>query len=133
MKQFSFFIFLFFFISSCSSSRATGNEQQDKFPDLYYFQKSISRPYTVLGRRLFEGNFLTETAEGRAAKYKAKQYGADAVVIEEELIVNQGWVVNSTQVTDTLPTGVRTTTQTNAPGASYTVVRFLVFVQYLDK
>lgn len=133
MKQFSIFLLSCFFFLSCSTSKKI-DSTVDAYTkiDVYYFEKSIERPHTLLGRKHLETRWIfSESQLKKAAQLNAVKYGADAIVIKEEEQIYNGTSFMTTNQNDSSFTG-KTTTNSTVVKPEYKSEYYVVYLKYTD-
>jgi len=96
MNKIYFVLFMFFFSSCLPHINYLGNSfPPTKEPDFYVDEKSIEKPYKIVGKGYPNGvGTLTLKTLQKKAIEKAKKKGADAVLIQDYFV--QAAVANST-------------------------------------
>jgi hypothetical protein len=131
-----YFFFLMIFFSSClpKISYLGNSYSPTKEPDFYVDEKSIERPYKIIGKGYPErfGLYPLEVLQ-RKALTKAKDKGADAILIQDYFIQNTVATVNSIYRTDSLGKGLITTGSSVLSNGNSDYTRFIVlFLKYTD-
>ena len=129
---FSFFIMLF---SSCVTTinYLGNNYTPTKDPDLYVSEKSIERPYKIVGKGYPHLRLFGHSPEKIQQKVleKAKRIGADAVLVQDYYMPDRGANINSFYRTDSLGKGLITignSTITNTRSSEF----IIFFLKYTD-
>ena len=136
MNKVYFFLFAVLLTSCLPRISYLGNTYAStKDPDLFVDEKNIERPYKVIGKgypvrfTLFSSELLQ-----KKALQKAKDKGADAVLIQDYLVQNAVANVNSVYRSDSAGPGLITTgssaiSHENGVYTSFTIL----FLKYTDR
>ena len=131
-----YFSFSIILISSCTTTiNYLGNSYTPtKDPDLYVTEKSIDRPYKIVGKGYPRFRFFGHSPEKiqHKALEKAKKKGADAVIIQDYYIPNTGASINSFYRSDSLGKGLITvgnSTVTNTGSSGF----IIFFIKYTSQ
>jgi hypothetical protein len=131
-----YFLFLIVFFPSCATTiNYLGNSYTPtKDPDLYVSEKSIERPYKIVGKgypRIRAFGHIPEKIQQKVLE-KAKKIGADAVLVQDYYTLNTGANISSFYRSDSLGKGLITignSTVTNT-GLSEFIVFFLKYTDH---
>ena len=111
MLKISFSYSLLFILSACTTQLnylGTAYAPTEKV-DVYVDQSAIDKPYRIIGKGFMKNsphlNWTVEKMQQRAVE-KAKQKGADAVLIYDYYILNPGTSINTVFHTDSIGMGV---------------------------
>jgi hypothetical protein len=132
-KIYSFFLIISF--TSCIPKiNYLGNSYAaTKEPDFFVDEKSIDRPYKIVGKGYPErfGSLMLETLQRKAIR-KAQDKGADAVLVQDYYVVNTVASLNSIY-RDTSGKGVISTGNSLFVNGDYDCTRFVIlFLRYTD-
>ena len=101
--------FLLFILAACNmqlnylGTSYTKTEKVDVFVD----KSAIDKPYRIIGKGYITYYRSVEIIQQKAVK-KAKEKGADAVLISDYYVLNPGATINSVSHTDSLGKGLIT-------------------------
>jgi hypothetical protein len=131
-----YFFFLLIALSSCLPriSYLGNSYTATKEPDLYVDGKNIERPYKIIGKGYPERFtlFPTELLQKKAIQ-KAKDKGADAVLIQDYLVQDAVASVNSVYRSDSVGKGLITTGSSTVANQNSVYTRFtILFLKYTD-
>lgn len=124
------------FLSSCFPAiNYLGNSYPSTSnPDLFVDERSIERPYKIIGKGYPDGFGLlpVETLQKKVLE-TAKRKGADAVLIQDYIMANPVASMNSVYRTDSLGKGLVTTGTSVISNGNSVSTRFIVlFLKYTD-
>ena len=113
MLKIYFYCFLLLFLSACSAHLkylGTSYAPTEKV-DVYVDQSTISKPYRIIGKgftNYYNRTYWSVEIMQQKAVEKAKEKGADAVLIYDYYVLNPGATINSVSHTDSLGKGLIT-------------------------
>ena len=129
-----YLILLMIPFSSCSPRiNYMGNSfPSTKEPDFYVDERSIDKPYKIVGKGYPNGSALLnlKTLQKKAIE-KAKKKGADAVLIQDYFI--QAAVANSSTIYHTDGKGKGMTGNSMLPGGSVDAQFVILFLKYTEQ
>ncbi len=131
-----YFLLLIILLSSCTTTiNYLGNSYTPtRNPDLYVTEKSIDRPYKIVGKGYPRFRLFGHSPEKiqRKALEKAKKKGADAVLIQDYYIPNTGTNINSFYRSDSLGKGLITVgnSTVSSMGSSGFTIFFLKYTNH---
>jgi hypothetical protein len=98
--------------------------------DVFVDESSVTTPYKIIGKGYVKASFFTKVEEiQEKAILKAKEKGADAVLIKDYYVPNTGAAINTSMRTDSLGKGTVSIGQTTVQqtGSSGFNVLFLKY------
>ena len=106
-----YFLLITIFLFSCSAGlRYTGTEfPQTKHVDVYVTESAIDKPFTYIGRGYLTIGTVNPERIQRKSVQKAKEKGADAILIYDYDIPGAGTYINSSFRSDSVGRSVITT------------------------
>jgi hypothetical protein len=135
MNKIYFFLLIVSFSSCLPRISYLGNSYAPtKEPDLYVDEKSIERPYKIIGKGYPErfALFPAELLQKKALQ-KAKGKGADAVLITDYFVQSAVANISSVYRTDSLGKGLITTGNSTLSNGNQVDTKFIIlFLKYTD-
>lgn len=130
-------IYLFFFLALLNSCTARlhyigkTTKPGGKEIDIYLSESSVKKQYEITGQGFLNAWAAHKTPEKiqRLAEEKARQKGADAIIINKYYVPNTGQLISSTYVTDTVGRAVVTAGSTSISPTSTSGFNIL-FIRY---
>ena len=109
MKKYYFLLFLPLSFACTVGTQISyiGNSfEPTKQVDVYVDEVAITNPHVVIGKGYIKRNYFSKVEEiQEKAIKKAKEKGADAVLIKDYYIPNTGTAINTTMRTDSVGKG----------------------------
>jgi hypothetical protein len=123
----SFLLPLLFACSTGTQINYIGNSfEPTQRVDVFVDENAITDPYKVIGKGYIKTNYFTKPEQiQEKAIVKAKEKGADAVLIKDYYVPNTGAAINTTMHTDSVGKGtvsVGTTTVQQTGSSGFTVL-----------
>jgi hypothetical protein len=120
------------FLSSCFPHiNYLGNSfPSTKEPDFYVDERSIDKPYKIVGKGYPNGSLTLKTLQKKAIE-KAKREGADAVLVQDYFI--QAAVANSSTIYHTDGKGKGITGNSTFSNGSIDTQFIILFLKYTEQ